>query len=201
MKFLHEKDLNPDAILQFFEWYEKALHNPKMEQANATCLSTLGAKDFPSARMVLLKSFDHQGFVFYTNYHSKKSREMSRHPKASLNFYWEPLGRQVRITGRIEKVGKKEADAYFQTRPRLSQIGAWASRQSEVLKNRAELDHRFAAFNKKFKGKQVPRPPHWGGFRLIPHEIEFWQAGRNRLHDRFLYTRVKHHWRIARLNP
>ncbi len=201
MKYLQEKDLNPDPILQFASWFRAARRKRKIEQADAMCLSTLSPDGFPAGRLVLLKGFGPEGFVFYTNFKSLKGRSLLAYPKAALTFYWEPLGRQVRIVGKVTVVSEEEADAYFQSRPRLSQIGAWASHQSATAKNRRELDARFAEYRRKFSGKTVPRPPYWGGFRVLPAEIEFWQAGPNRMHDRVVYRRRGEVWKMSRLNP
>jgi len=201
MKALIEKNMAPDPFVEFLEWYELALHHPKIKQGDAMCLSTVDRAGYPTSRMVLLKAFDHRGFVFYTNFRSHKGHDLKLHPKASLNFYWEALNRQIRITGKVESVTAEEADEYFQSRPRASQIGAWASHQSEALKNREELEKRFAEYQKKFRGKVVPRPLHWSGFRVIPQRIEFWQARPNRLHDRIVYLLKKGKWRKERLSP
>lgn len=153
------------------------------------------------ARIVLLKSFDERGFVFYTNYHSRKGRELSENPRACLLFYWSPLWRQVRIEGDIEKVSEAESDEYFHSRPLGSKLGAWASDQSQAVESRGELEERFEDFGGKF-GENVPRPPHWGGYRVKPDVIEFWQGRENRLHDRLRYTRQGDGgWLIDRLAP
>ena len=201
MKTLLERDLNPDPIRQFATWYAAARRHEGILQAEAMCLSTLSPDGFPAGRMVLLKEFGPKGFVFYTNFKSSKAQSLLLYPKAALTFFWETMERQVRIVGNVDLVSEEEADAYFASRPRLSQVGAWASHQSEKLKNRGELDRRFAAYKKKFAGKSVPRPPHWGGFLLDPSEIELWQGRPNRLHDRLLYLRRGKRWKIVRLNP
>jgi pyridoxamine 5'-phosphate oxidase len=151
--------------------------------------------------MVLLKGVHLGGFVFYTDTRSPKGRALAKRPRAALTFYWPPLGRQVRMEGRTTRVSAKEADAYFRTRPRLSQIAAWASRQSGVLKSREELDRRVEAFKKKFEGGPVPRPPYWSGFRVKPSRVEFWQERSNRLHDRLLYMKKGSFWNLRRLFP
>ncbi len=164
-------------------------------------LATAGRDGRPCARIVLLKSFDEQGFVFYTNYHSRKARELADNSQACLLFYWPQLWRQVRIEGTTEKVSEEESDQYFHSRPLGSQIGAWASEQSEAIENRAVLEKRFEEFTSKFRD-HVPRPPHWGGYRVKPSMIEFWQGQENRLHDRLRYTlQADGSWLIERLAP
>ena len=164
-------------------------------------LATAGKEGYPCARIVLLKSFDEAGFVFFTNYHSRKGGELADNAQACLLFYWAPLWRQVRIEGTVEKVSEAESDEYFQSRPMGSKIGAWASDQSHVIASRNDLEKRFEEFKAKFEDN-VPRPPHWGGYRLNPEMIEFWQGRENRLHDRLLYMRQEDgSWRIERLAP
>lgn len=164
-------------------------------------LATMENRDQPSVRIVLLKAFDERGFVFYTNYEGRKGRQILAHPKAALCFYWAPLDIQVRVEGPVATVSDKEADAYFASRERKSQIGAWASRQSEPLETSTSLDERVARYEKEFNGKDVPRPPHWSGFRVRPDTIEFWKGKLNRLHERHLYTRDGDGWRIETLYP
>jgi pyridoxamine 5'-phosphate oxidase len=164
-------------------------------------LGTASKDGQPSARIVLLKSFDDRGFVFYTNYHSRKGKELSDNPRACLLFYWPQLWRQVRVEGDVEKVSTAESEAYFQSRPLGSRLGAWASNQSEVVETREVLESRFAELEKRF-GEDVPRPEHWGGYRLKPNSIEFWQGRDNRLHDRLLYRLQEDgSWSIERLGP
>ncbi len=182
-------DLSPDPIEQFGRWFEDAAADPRIVFAEAVCLSTLGPDETPEARMVLMKDFDDRGFVFYTNFESEKARSIVAHPRAGMTFYWQPLARQVRIRGAVEEVSPDEADAYFASRPRGSRIGAWASDQSRELESRAALEARVAALEERYAGREVPRPPHWSGFRIVPEAIEFWQEGRARLHDRFAYER------------
>jgi pyridoxamine 5'-phosphate oxidase len=198
---LVEKNLNLDPIKQFERWLDDAV-GAKIPQAESMTLATATKKGVPSARMVLLKHVDAKGFVFYTNYKSQKGKELAENPRASLVFYWEELHRQVRIEGTVSKVSSQESDAYFQTRPRESQISAHASAQSEVIWSRDELDRRFEELQKKFEGQTIPRPPHWGGYRLKPTRIEFWQSGYARLNDRILYELQKDgSWRMKRLAP
>jgi len=165
-------------------------------------LSTVDSRGNPDGRMVLLKEFDERGFVFYTNMNSPKGKDLLKNKKAALTFYWEKVRRQVRIQGSTELVSTEEADAYFASRPRQAQLGAWASKQSEVLSKRSVLIKAFAKFTLKFGRKKVPRPDYWTGVRLIPKKIEFWQERSYRLHDRFLYTRIqKNRWKVVRLYP
>ena len=168
---------------------------------NAMALGTIEEGGQPSVRIVLLKSFDERGFVFYTNYHGRKGRHLLAHPKAALCFHWPPLEIQVRVEGAVTKVADEEADAYFATRQRLSQIGAWASLQSEPIEHPTDLEERVAKYEKEFEGKQVPRPKHWSGFRVAPERMEFWKNRPNRLHERHLYVRQDGGWKIETLYP
>ncbi len=189
-----------DPVAQFARWYERAQAEVK-PLPDAVALATASRAGHPSLRMVLLKGFDAHGFVFYTNYRSRKGRDLARNPRATLLFYWGALQRQVRIDGRVERVMARESDAYFATRPRGSQLAAWASPQSVAVAGRGTLERRFAAFARKYPGT-VPRPPHWGGYRLVADAFEFWESGEDRLHDRILYRRARsRRWRIERLAP
>jgi pyridoxamine 5'-phosphate oxidase len=198
---LNENEVDNSPIKQFALWFEHVLVSG-IHEPNAMALSTTDISGRPSCRIVLLKGFDEQGFTFYTNYNSRKGRELTAFPFASLTFFWVELERQVRIEGRVEKVGEDESDAYFAIRPRGSQIGAWVSEQSEVVNDKEELLERITIIEKLFEGKDVTRPPHWGGYRVVPDHIEFWQGRPNRLHDRILYSLTEdQNWTISRLNP
>ena len=196
---LVEKDADADPIKQFERWFHDAVQ-AELPLPNAMTLATATIEGRPSARAVLLKGVDAGGFVFYTNYQSRKARELAENPYASLVFLWSALERQVRIEGTIEKVSAQESDEYFDSRPLGSRLGAWASPQSRVLPDRLTLATKVAAIVLRY-GKSPPRPPHWGGYCLLPHAIEFWQGRKNRLHDRLLYTRQTRGWKIERLAP
>jgi len=196
---LHEKDVAADPLKQFERWFQDVL-DADLPLPNAMTLATASAAGRPSARAVLLKGVDAGGFVFYTNYESRKARELAENPYASLVFIWTQLERQIRIEGAIEKVAAEESDAYFDSRPLGSRLGAWASPQSRVLPDRLTLARKVAAIVLRY-GRHPPRPPHWGGYRLLPEAIEFWQGRKNRLHDRLLYTKHARGWKIERLAP
>ena len=201
LESLLETDMAPDPIKQFDRWWEQVLAS-SIEEANAMALSTLGSDGFPSARMVLLKGYDQNGFVFFTNYESRKAQDLERHPQSSLVFFWRELERQVRIEGMASKISAGESDAYFQSRPRGSQIGAWSSPQSRVIANRSVLENTRDSFDACFAGQEVSRPAHWGGYVVKPLRIEFWQGRPDRMHDRILYTMESPGlWRIERLAP
>ena len=191
---LDYSDLLPDPVPLFAAWFAEAQAHDEIVFAETACLSTLGPDQTPEGRMVLMKGFDHRGFVFYTNLGSNKARSLQQHPRAGLTFHWVPMGRQVRLRGGVTPVSEAEADAYFATRPRGSQIGAWASDQSQPLEARGDLESRVAEVEARYEGGDVPRPPHWSGFRIAPDVIEFWQEGEFRLHDRFVYERSGESW-------
>jgi pyridoxamine 5'-phosphate oxidase len=197
---LRRKDVVADPLEQFARWFDEACSAPILEP-NGMTLATVDAAGQPSARTVLLKALDARGLTFYTNLESRKGREIAANPKAALLFWWPPQGRQVRFEGAIEPVAAAEADAYFATRPRGSQIGAWASAQSEVVADRAALDAAEQKIAARFGDGTVPRPPFWGGYRLVPQCVEFWQGRINRLHDRLRYTRRGATWELERLAP
>jgi pyridoxamine 5'-phosphate oxidase len=190
-----------DPFAFFSDWFKAAKRCTAIPDATAMCVSTLATDGFPDGRMVLLKDFDDRGFVFYTNIKSVKGRALAKTPKAALTFHWAPLEQQVRIQGTTELVSDAEADAYWKTRARLSQLGAWASKQSEPLSNRAILVKDVAKLALKYGMGPVPRPPYWTGVRVVPRRIEFWQGKPNRLHDRSLYTKVGTKWNMERLYP
>jgi pyridoxamine 5'-phosphate oxidase len=199
---LTKTNVDASPIRQFRNWFDEARASGVSEQdAISMTLATATKKGNPDARIVLLKSFDDGGFVFYTNYQSRKANELSENPRACLLFYWAKVWRQVRIQGAVEKVSTEESEAYFQSRPLGSKLGAWASNQSSVIAGRESLAARFAEFQQRF-GEDVPRPPHWGGYRLKPAAIEFWQGQENRLHDRLRYRlQDDGTWLIERLGP
>lgn len=194
-----EENALDDPFEQFRVWFEDT-QKENLIEANAMCLATADALGRPDARMVLLKGIDH-GFVFYTNLDSAKGKELAANPNAALCFHWKELERQVRIRGAVEPVDRAMADEYFHSRPRGSQLGAWLSRQSTVVANREELERKYREAEKEFEGREVPLPDDWGGYRVIPEEMEFWQGRRDRLHDRLRYRREGERWIRERLSP
>ena len=196
---LAENHLQANPIDQFATWMQEAI-NAGVPEPNAMDLSTVH-EGRPSSRIVLLKGVDERGFIFYTNYDSRKGREIGASPFACLNFFWQQQSRQVRVEGTLEKTSPEESDLYFSTRPRDSQIGAWASSQSAVVPNRETIENEFARYAQLYEEVNIPRPPHWGGFVLKPERIEFWQGRPNRLHDRFLYEPGPTGWMVFRLSP
>jgi len=198
---LTEKEAPANPLSLFEKWFKEALKAQVLD-ANAMALTTVSPQGRPSARMVLLKGYDPKGFVFFTNYQSHKGRDLQRKPAAGLLFFWPQLGRQVRIDGPVEKVPDWESDEYFQTRPRGSQLSAWASDQSKVILHREALEKRMRELEKRYEKGLIPRPPHWGGYRLSPETIEFWKGRLNRLHDRMVYHRkAGGGWKRERLAP
>ncbi|GAB4033387.1 pyridoxamine 5'-phosphate oxidase [Spirosoma gilvum] len=193
-------DVLPDPVAQFRVWFDAALQ-AKVPEPNAMHISTVTNEGRPDGRIVLLKDVSDAGFTFYTNYESRKGRELTGHPFACLTFFYPELERQIRIEGWVEKVSSEESDAYFSIRPRGSQIGAWVSHQSEVIDSRAVLESRQRELEAQFAGQTVPRPPYWGGFRVVPDAIEFWQGRPSRLHDRIRYRKADGAWVIERLSP
>jgi pyridoxamine 5'-phosphate oxidase len=201
LQSLLEKDVNASAIAQFNSWWQEAIHS-EIDEVNAMTLATASADGIPAARIVLLKGFDDRGFVFFTNYESFKGMQLAENPRACLVFFWKELERQVRITGLVEKVNDLESDVYFNSRPEGSRIGAWASPQSQVIESREWLQEREKTYAKDFSGKPLKRPAYWGGYRVKPVTIEFWQGRPSRLHDRLQYTlEGNNEWKIERLAP
>lgn len=198
---LHRNGVLPDPIEQFKKWFDEA-KSAQVVEPNAMTLATANKDGWPSSRTVLLKGVDQRGFIFFTNYESRKGRELAENPRMTLNFYWRELERQVCICGVATQVSREESEAYFKTRPLGSRVGAWASQQDAVLADRAALEKKVEEAKKKFPGDDVPLPPYWGGFVVAPVTIEFWQARPSRLHDRLFYTRqADGSWKIERLSP
>jgi pyridoxamine 5'-phosphate oxidase len=199
-KGLSRSDLLDHPFKQFDKWMSEAIE-ADLEQPNAMTLATASREGQPSARIVLLKEVDQNGFVFFTNYNGRKGKELEANPRAALVFMWSPQARQVRVEGTVHRISDLASEAYFKTRPLGSRIGAWASPQSQIVSNRAELESLYGAYAEKFSNGEVPRPAHWGGYCLVPNRVEFWQGQPNRLHDRFRYLRTSTGWDIDRLAP
>lgn len=198
-KPLLESGADPDPLVQFGRWFDEAA--AVVPHPEAMAVATADVHGHPSVRMVLLKGWDANGFVFHTNVDSRKGRELGENPHAALLFHWDPLGRQVRIEGPVDRIPERDSDSYFQTRPRGAQIGARASRQSRTIESRDELSREVKILESRFAGQEVPRPPWWGGLRVQPREFEFWQNREDRLHDRLRYMPVGDGWKIDRLQP
>ena len=197
---LREEDLNADPITQFGAWLQAAI-DADVPEPTAMTLATVGENGQPSARVVLLKGVDAQGFRFYSSYESRKGRELEQNPKAALVFYWHALERQVRVEGSVQKLSREESERYFKSRPHGSQLGAWASQQSEVIEEREGLEARLEELENLYKEGEAPLPDFWGGYLVMPSVLEFWQGRPNRLHDRFCYTRREDAWEMVRLSP
>ncbi len=193
-------NIGNDPFIFFGKWLDEAIYSG-ITEPTAMSVSTIGLDGYPQSRIVLLKSFDNLGFIFFTNYNSQKGKSLEQHPGASLLFFWPELQRQVRITGEVEKVSREITGSYFSSRPRSSQIGAWASAQSEEIPSREHLENLFEAIEEKFQDTEIPAPAHWGGYKLNPVRFEFWQGRENRMHDRFSFEKTDTGWHIRRLAP
>lgn len=193
-------ELNTNPLVEFQTWFDLAKQT-SLPHPNAMTLATATKSGKPSARVVLLKGIEEEGLVFYTNYESRKGRELEENPQAALVFHWDLLRRQVRFEGTIERVSPETSNAYFQTRPRESRLAAWASEQSAALSHRSVLEERVGKLREEYANQTIPLPPFWGGYRLVPQQVEFWAEAPNRLHDRFCYTKQAQHWNIVRLSP
>lgn len=200
LKALSEKDVMAEPIGQFSVWWDEAVES-QIDEVNAMTLATANKDGRPSARIVLLKGFDEKGFVFFTNYQSAKGKEIMENPRATLLFFWKELERQVKIEGTISKISDAENDEYFNSRPEQSKIGAWTSPQSQPIESREWLENNWKKYAEEFNGKTVPRPPHWGGYIVVPDLMEFWQGRPGRLHDRIVYTKENGKWKIGRVAP
>ncbi len=197
---LSEEKVNPSPVVQFRHWFDEAV-NAAVNEPTAMTLATADPEGHPSARIVLLKDFSAEGLSFYSNYESKKGQQLTHNPNAALVFFWPELERQVRLEGKVNILPSGESDSYFSTRPYESKIGAWASRQSSELSSRESLKNKVDEFTSRFKDQTIPRPPFWGGYRFVPHLIEFWQGRPGRLHDRIQYRLQDNKWNISRLSP
>ena len=201
MQTLLEKDVDQDPFLQFNKWWDDAIKS-ELDEINAMTLATATVKGMPSARIVLLKSVSEDGFIFFTNYNSQKGKELFENPNACLVFFWKELERQIRITGKVKKVSAAESDEYFASRPEGSRIGAWASPQSSIIASREIIEGNIVMYQKQYADEKITRPPHWGGYIVMPSVIEFWQGRPDRLHDRIQYTlNEQGAWKIERLAP
>jgi len=200
LKSLDEKDVLPDPFDQFEKWWEDALAST-IDEVNAMTLATANKQGKPAARVVLLKGFNKDGFIFFTNYQSNKGAELLENPQACLVFFWKELERQIRIDGIVEKVSKEESDEYFRSRPEGSKIGAWSSPQSKIINSREVIEKNIIATKERFNGVEIKRPSHWGGYIVKPSAIEYWQGRSSRLHDRILYTKLEDVWKIERMAP
>lgn len=198
---LEESQLPESPLLLFEAWFQEAVDDPAIEEANAMTVTTLETNGFPKGRILLLKAYSSSGFIFYTNYKSQKGKAIAAYPKVGLSFFWPSQQRQIHILGEAKKLNKEDSTAYFNSRPRGSQLGAWASKQSEVIKNRAILDTTIKQLEAKFTEKTIPKPDHWGGFLVEAKSIEFWQGRPNRLHDRIRYFQLDSQWQFERLAP
>lgn len=201
LETLNETDVENNAITQFGKWWQEAI-NSDIDEVNAITLATATQQGKPSARIVLLKGYDEKGFVFFSNYNSHKGKELANNPQACMVFFWKELERQIRVEGIIEKVSSEESDTYFLSRPKGSQLGAWASPQSTVIESRELIENNVIKYTNQFKEESIVRPLHWGGYRLKPQLVEFWQGRQSRLHDRLQYTlATENYWKIERLAP
>ena len=197
---LDEKITNAEPVKLFQIWFQEALVR-NLPQHTAFTLSTVSSKAEPTSRVVLLKGIDEGNFLFYTNFDSQKARDLDKNPRVACNFYWPDLDRQIRLNGRVKKIRNQDSDHYFKTRPRLSQLSAWASPQSAEIESRKILEDRIVAYDLKFEGQEVPRPPNWGGYRILPAYFEFWQGRKGRLHDRLVFKKVQNKWQMKRIAP
>jgi pyridoxamine 5'-phosphate oxidase len=197
---LNEKSVNRNPFEQFDIWFKEVIDS-KITEPSAMIVSTASRMGIPAVRTVLLKSYDSRGFVFFTNYESKKAKDLAENPKAAILFLWKEIERQVRISGSIAKISKEESELYFRSRSLESQLGAWASKQSSMIPNREYLLSNYEKYKRQYEGKEIPLPPFWGGYRVIPAEFEFWQGRESRLHDRICYSIKGYGWHIFRLSP
>lgn len=198
---LLEEEIPSDPFELFHFWIRETETNKEVDEINTMTLSTIGLDGYPHSRIVLLKEYDREGFVFFTNYLSEKGKSISENPKVCLSFFWPNSERQIIVKGIARKTSDEESEEYFKSRPRGSQLGAWASAQSSVIPSREFLKKKLEILEAEYKGKDIPRPPYWGGFKVSPSEFEFWQGRPNRLHDRMYYSKENEHWRIDRLSP